>query len=175
MKVVCIRHLPTPWNRQGLLQGLRDISIVPPDAAARESIRSNVAALKEMGTFDAVLCSPLARTRETAREHGFKPVDEALLAELDFGPFEGRPKAELLGQCDNAWIRDPRELELGEDMSVFQARIEAFVEKYRFCQRVLAFSHGAWTRALVAVAKTGNIKDMNRMEIPNNTIIEVEF
>ena len=66
MKLICIRHLPTQWNKLGLLQGRQDIDILPPDDDCQQTIHQNLAYLKEYGSFDLVCVSSLKRTQQTA-------------------------------------------------------------------------------------------------------------
>lgn len=167
-----VRHLPTAFNRDGLLQGRRDIPITAPDAATTAAIVRNRARLARAGDFDAVLASTLMRTQMTAERYGRRFRVEPLLDELDFGPFEGRPKAEMIRELGPAWVDTPHLLTLGEPLSALQARVQRFIAAYADAGKVLVFGHGAWMRAFVCLRRYGSIEAMNSIEIDHNDIVE---
>jgi probable phosphoglycerate mutase len=96
-----LRHGETDWNRQGLLQGGRDVPLNARGLAQAEAARDRLHGI-EIGS----LCtSPLQRARRTA-----EIVNEVLgkeivviddLAECGFGPYEGRG--------DHDWFPDWRQ------------------------------------------------------------------
>jgi len=170
-----IRHLPTSWNQRRILQGKRDMEILPPTAETLEAVQSNKALLDTL-TFDHVLTSQYKRTRETAALYGYSPgTQEPLLNELDFGSYEGQPKDKLIEETAPAWHENALELTLGEPLSGFQDRLFELLEKYRDCANLLAFAHGAVTRGLLAIHRDGNIARMNAFEVPNNKLIILKF
>lgn len=92
-----VRHGQTDWNAQGLLQGSSDI---PLNETGRVQAR-DAERMLEAWTWDAVVSSPLARARETARivADGLglplgASYDE--LVERDYGPLEGTPSLEAI-------------------------------------------------------------------------------
>ena len=92
MKLVCSRHFPTQWNKQGLLQGRHDLDILPLDENCRQAIRHNQSLLREHGLFDLTCVSSLKRTRQTASPYDIQSiVIEPLLDEIDFGIYQGQP------------------------------------------------------------------------------------
>lgn len=94
MTLAFIRHGQTDWNREGLLQGSSDI---PLNDTGRAQAREAESMLTHW-TWHAIVSSPLARARETARivadDLGL-PLGPAYpeLAERDYGPLEGTPSA----------------------------------------------------------------------------------
>jgi broad specificity phosphatase PhoE len=82
-----IRHMPTVWNREGRLQGQRDI---PLDLAALPNWRLP----PELDGFD-FLASPLERARDTAARLGVIPRVDQRLTEMSWGEWEGYTLAEL--------------------------------------------------------------------------------
>ena len=62
------------------------------------------------GEVRAVLSSPLRRTRETASVFGLPVATDDRLLEIDYGPDEGQPEAEVVarlgGDVIAAWDRD---------------------------------------------------------------------
>jgi len=94
-----VRHGQTDWNREGRLQGSSDI---PLNETGREQAREAVTML-EAWTWDAVVSSPLARARDTARilADGLGlPLGPAYdeLAERDYGPLEGTSSAAAIAR-----------------------------------------------------------------------------
>ncbi|MEO5535984.1 MAG: histidine phosphatase family protein [Pseudolysinimonas sp.] len=93
MIVAFIRHGQTDWNAQGLLQGSSDI---PLNDVGRAQAEELIGMLASAGSWSAVVSSPLARARESARiiadglgiELGPSYED---LVERDYGPLEGTP------------------------------------------------------------------------------------
>lgn len=176
MNAILIRHLPTAMNRAGLLQGHRDEPIEEPDDATRAIIAANLEQMPPLERFDAILASRLRRTAMTAAHYGVgdRLSVEPLLDELDFGPFEGRSRAELVAHIGAAWEDDPASVVLGEPLTGLAERVGRFFERYRG-QRVLAFGHGSWMRAAVALGRDGSIDGMNRFKIANNVPIELQL
>jgi len=171
MAFIFIRHLTTAFNRDGLLQGQRDENILPPSAGLLEKIESNKTKLAGFEPFDTILCSPLARTAQTAELYGYQPEVEPLLKEVDFGAYEVQPKQRLLQDQAEQWQNDPLNLQLGEPVSAVVERIEAFLKKYHDKGNVLAFGHGFWMRAARACLQHGNIQLMNQSIIENNALM----
>lgn len=174
MEITLIRHLPTSWNEQQLLQGRRDIQLSPLSQKDEKKIDENLQLLKEQ-QFEHILCSTLTRTKQTANIYGFEPEMDALLDEFDFGPFEGRTKVELFKEYGNDWVHNPLNLVLGESIANLEKRIILFLEKYSKSSSLLVFGHGCWIRALISYHKYGHINNMNRQIFDNNEYISLEF
>src|SRR3954454_21536715 len=116
MQITLIRHLPTEWNKKTWLQGRRDIALSQLTDDLHSGIAENRQHLKKLAPFDLVLASTLKRTHQTAQLYGYQCQTEGLLDELDFGPFEGRPKKELFEKYSELWINNPKSLVLGESI-----------------------------------------------------------
>ena len=176
MKLVIVRHLPTAWNAEDRLQGGQNIPIIPLDDAARARLAKQIEQVRASGPYDAVYCSALDRTRETAELFGFNhPIPEPLLNEIDFGEFEGRLRGEMLAKVGKAWLDAPETLTFGEAVINLGERAKAFVRKNLLHSRVLAFGHGGWTRALSSIHRIGNISQMNQLTIANGEAVSFEF
>jgi broad specificity phosphatase PhoE len=100
-----LRHGPTAWTAQRRLQGRTDLPLSPEGRQVVAGWRLPA----EVGGC-TWLTSPLARARETAALLGRAeaPVD-ARLAEMSFGAWEGRRRADLSA-------------ELGPEMAEIEAR-----------------------------------------------------
>ena len=178
MQLVLIRHLETPYNKAGLLQGQMDIPILDPGQLVLNQIAENKKQLSEMPAFDHILISKLKRTLMTAQHYGYSEqelVVEPLLNELSFGEFEGKTKPELFDRHGELWKNNPEKLILGEPLTKLQLRIEKLIEKYKNSKSLLIFGHGSWSRALCSLNKHGHINQMNQMHIPNNELIRISW
>lgn len=154
--IYLLRHGETEWSRSGQHTGRTDI---PLTEAGRERARSQRPRLAG-ASFGLVLCSPLARARETGELAGLRPddcVDDLL--EWDYGGWEGLTTGEIrerLGRPDWTIWSDPIPSgatpgEQAEDVAIRAARI------IHRCQPVLAsgrdcalIAHGHLLRILTA-------------------------
>lgn len=148
-----LRHGPTAWSRSGRLQGLRD---EPLDPKGRKLVATwRVPA--ELNGFDWI-CSPLARARETAHLLGVKAKPEALLAEMDWGDWEGRRLAEIAeAEGDALEVREALGLDFrapgGESPREVQARVLPLLAQIANEGRpVAAVCHKGVIRAVMALA-----------------------
>ncbi|MCZ8310600.1 MAG: histidine phosphatase family protein [Magnetospirillum sp.] len=91
-----LRHGETDWNRQGLLQGSRDIPLNDTGLAQAQSAAS---ALRNV-EIATIVASPLLRARRTAEivaaSRGLEIVYELGLAETHWGAREGTAEDGLL-------------------------------------------------------------------------------
>jgi broad specificity phosphatase PhoE len=168
MQITLIRHLPTEWNTKTLLQGRRDIGLSKVSEELAMGIDKNQKVLEELFPFDLVIASTLKRTHQTAALYGFKCETEGLLDELDFGPFEGVPKENLIEKYGEMWFENPKELVLGESLKNLEDRIVLFLKKYKEYSNILVFGHGSWIRAMLSYVQFGDINQMNKIEVLNN-------
>jgi len=174
MELMLIRHLPTKYNNSGLLQGGLDIDIEPPNQEQLLRIAENQKKIRQVGPIDRVLCSSLSRTAQTALAYGYGKracTREPLLNELNFGCYEGQPRQEMWDTLGEAWWQNPEYLVLGEPVLALQQRITGLLKKYAQAERLLLFSHGAWTRALLSYSRIASVRDMNRMTVNNNDML----
>lgn len=174
MQLTLIRHLSTPWNEKGILQGKKDISINNLNNAITQEISANKQFLKHKSPFSRVLVSTLKRTHQTAMAYDFDNFQiDPLLDELDFGDFEGKAKRYLIDKHGEKWLNTPRDLILGESLIDLEKRVLRFIEKYRDYDSVLVFGHGSWIRACVSYHRYGTINKMNQMVVNNNQLLTV--
>ena len=176
MKLVVVRHLPTAWNAEDRLQGRKDIPIAPLGDRSLTRLTKQKEQVHTGDPYDAVYCSTLSRTRQTAELFGYPTaISDPLLDELHFGDFEGRFRGEMLAQVGRAWLESPQTLTFGESVVALGERARRFVRQNLSHARVLAFGHGAWTRALCSLHRTGTIEQMNQLTIANGETITLEF
>ena len=175
MRITLIRHLPTEWNNKRKLQGRRDIDLSAITEVFQKEIVQNQQYLHSLLPFDIVLASTLKRTHQTAQLYGYLAETEGLLDELDFGPFEGLSKDNLIQQYGDLWLENPKELVLGERVSNLEERIILFLNQYQSSNNLLVFGHGAWIRAFLSYIQYGHINKMNQMTIVNNECMTVQL
>ena len=175
MQLTLIRHLPTEWNKKNWLQGTKDIELAPLTEEYRAEIKKNQDLLKTLEPFDVIMASTLKRAHQTAELYGYQPETERLLDELDFGPFEGRPKNQLLEEYGEQWTENPKGLVLGESLINLEKRIVTFLNDYKHCNNILVFGHGPWIRAASSYFYYGHINHMNKITIGNNKCTVLEF
>jgi probable phosphoglycerate mutase len=90
LPLLALRHAPTGWNRDGLIQGRRDVPLSPEG-------RTAAAGWKLPAGWEGARClaSPLGRAMETARILGLDPEPQPALIEMHWGDFEGHTLAAL--------------------------------------------------------------------------------
>ncbi|MFC7392087.1 histidine phosphatase family protein [Scopulibacillus cellulosilyticus] len=175
MRLLLIRHLPTAWNKKGILQGKRNIPIDKHLLIdQKDGILRNKELLEKFKPFDCILSSELIRTQQTAEIYGYDYSPEPLLNELDFGEFEGKEKDEFV-QNNKIWIINPRKLTLGERLIDFEHRLFQFIHQYGKYEQVLIFGHGSWIRGMISIINYGDINQMNRIKVNNNELVRLEI
>ncbi|GAB6037209.1 hypothetical protein JCM15519_17680 [Fundidesulfovibrio butyratiphilus] len=177
MTLRLIRHLPTAFTLERRLMGRRDEPLAPLTEEARQGIARNLALLARGDRIEAVYTSTLKRTRQTARAYGFAAHEPTpLLDELDFGQYEGLSKDQFEIATGGLWKTAPHRLTLGEPLDALCQRVEAFlclVSKRK--GPVLAFCHGAWMRAAIALVRHGDARLMNHMDSPHNALTYLQI
>jgi broad specificity phosphatase PhoE len=154
VQLVLIRHGPTAWNRDGLVQGRTDVPLSDEGRAevGRWRLPDALAGPRDW------YASPLARAAETAAILGVAARTEPRLAEMDWGPWEGRTLADLraeLGDLMAAW--EARGLDFsapgGESPRDVQARVLPFLGEVAAAGRPAgAVCHRGVIRAVLAMA-----------------------
>ena len=168
MRIFAIRHLVTPWNEQGLLQGTTDIELINNKKNNELSLALS-SQLKEY-SFDNVYVSPMKRAVQTAiRLEYTTHIVEPLVSEISFGRFEGTPKSEMMATLGDQWIQQPKNTELRPELEKLESRIKQFINAVQG-EDVLLISHGAYIRGLASVLDIGSIDKMNQMDLQNGEL-----
>jgi broad specificity phosphatase PhoE len=147
--VVLLRHGETAWSLAGKHTGLTD---VPLTAAGREQARETRSVLRRLALADPLaLSSPRARARDTAELAGLgRPETTELLAEWDYGDYEGTTTAEIRRTVPG-WTVWTHPCPGGESAESVQSRADAVLEQARAAERdVVLVGHGHFSRALLA-------------------------
>ncbi len=99
--LILVRHGRTEANASGLLLGRLDPSL---DELGRRQATATAAVIEGA---DRVVCSPLARTRETAETLGLPVTVDERWIELDYGEWDGRPLREISDETWATWRARP--------------------------------------------------------------------
>ena len=153
-RLALIRHGPTAYNEQGLMQGRVD---EPLSAAGRAAV-GGWRLPPELAGGDWV-SSPLIRARETARLLGAgAPLIEPLIIEMDWGRWEGRRLSDLRAELGGAMAdNEARGLDFrpqgGESPREVQARVAPWLASVGIQGGiVVAATHKGVIRAIFALA-----------------------
>ncbi|MBV1947521.1 bifunctional RNase H/acid phosphatase [Streptomyces sp. BV129] len=173
---VLLRHGETPLTPQKRFSGSGG-SDPALSEAGREQARLVAAALARRGTVQAVVASPLARTRETAGVVADRlgldvSVDDGL-RETDFGAWEGLTFGEVRERYPddlNAWLGDPEACPTGGGESF--ARTAERIEEAR--ARLVAAYAG---RTVLLVTHVTPIKTLLRLALgaPPESLFRMEL
>ena len=151
-----LRHGQTDWNINFLLQGVTDI---PMNQTGIEQVKLAAQAIRAED-WDVVLTSPLSRARQTAEiiasQHGYTEIiEQELLIERSFGEAEGLSHEQWRAKYSNLDV-----IPGGESRTQLADRSKLLLETISqelAGKRVLAVSHGALIRALIAIASNNEL------------------
>ena len=88
-KLYIVRHGKTDWNVKGLLQGSADIELNEEGITQAKELSKKI----NLDEIDVCICSPLKRTKQTAKllvGDKVKIVYDDLIVERGFGDLEGK-------------------------------------------------------------------------------------
>jgi uncharacterized phosphatase len=151
-----LRHGQTDWNINFLLQGVTDI---PMNQTGIEQVKLAAKAIRAED-WDVVLTSPLSRARQTAEiiasQHGYTEIiEQELLIERSFGEAEGLSHEQWRAKYSNLDM-----IPGGESRTQLAERSRLLLETISqelAGKRVLAISHGALIRTLIAIASNNEL------------------
>lgn len=177
-----MRHGSTPTTGAVLPGRAPGLHLAEAGVAQAEAVAARLAALPRV---DAVYCSPLERTRETARPIGAArglavKVDRGLL-ECDFGEWTGRPLKELAKEPTWTTVqRYPSGFRFpgGESFVEMSARITGALQ--RLVERhapgvVVAVSHADPIKAAVADALGTHLDLFQRINVSPCSVTAVHY
>src|SRR5436190_13583852 len=178
-------HGQTEWNRDGRVQGQLDSPLTEHGRrqavmAARILGRQNLVS----GTFE-IVCSPLGRTRETARiiaaELGFDISairSDERLKEVSLGQWDGHTRAEIEARWPeniagsdhyNWFFRSPD----GETHDDVARRLGGWLEAHAHHDRLVIVTHGIASRVLRGLYARLSIEDALRSEVARDAIFRL--
>ncbi|MFE1259058.1 bifunctional RNase H/acid phosphatase [Streptomyces albogriseolus] len=183
---VLLRHGETPLTPQKRFSGSGGSDPSLSDVG-REQAEKVAAALARRGTVQAVVASPLARTRETARivaaRLGLDVAVEDGLRETDFGAWEGLTFGEVRERYPedlDAWLASPdaRPTGGGESFAATAARVaearDKLLAEYRG-RTVLLVTHVTPVKTLIRLALGAPPEALFRMELSAASLSAVAY
>ncbi|GHB35078.1 hypothetical protein GCM10010377_27800 [Streptomyces viridiviolaceus] len=183
---VLLRHGETPLTPQKRFSGSGGSDPALSDVG-REQAEKVAASLARRGTVQAIVSSPLARTRETAAVVAARlglevTVDEGL-RETDFGAWEGLTFGEVRERYPddlNAWLGSPDAEPTGggESFAATGARIAATRDKLVAAyagRTVLLVSHVTPIKTFVQLALGAPPESLFRMELSAASLSAVAY
>lgn len=158
--VLLIRHPESAWNRKGIYQGQRDITLSSLGRMQAEL----VAARLSRERIDGIVCSPLRRARilaqAIARYHHLTPQVDERLTEISHGSWEGLSRHEAQAQFPDmygTWTERPHDVKFpgGECLHEVHDRsvepVEELLAKDDGCTYVVV-THDTVCRLVLAAA-----------------------
>lgn len=110
LRLFFIRHGETTFSQSGGYCGILDVDLTDSGRAMAQAFADTYAPY----SWQAIYCSPMKRTRATARPMveatGLEPQIREGLREADFGEWEGKSKVEvdeLQGKDFHRWMTEP--------------------------------------------------------------------
>ncbi|MEV6193654.1 histidine phosphatase family protein [Streptomyces sp. NPDC051920] len=183
---VLLRHGETPLTPQKRFSGSGGSDPSLSDAG-REQAERVAAALAARGTIQAIVASPLARTRETAgavaARLGLDVVIEDGLRETDFGAWEGLTFGEVRERHPDdltAWLASPEAEPTGggESFAATALRMAATRDKLIAAyagRTVLLVTHVTPIKTLVRLALGAPPESLFRMELSAASLSAVAY
>ncbi|WP_399938975.1 bifunctional RNase H/acid phosphatase [Streptomyces sp. BBFR25] len=183
---VLLRHGETPLTPQKRFSGSggSDPSLSP---VGREQAEKVAESLARRGTIEAIVASPLARTRETAgivaARLGLEVTVEEGLRETDFGAWEGLTFGEVRERYPadlDAWLASPDAEPTGggESFAATGARIAATRDKLVAAyagRTVLLVSHVTPIKTFLRLALGAPPESLFRMELSAASLSAVAY
>ncbi|MFJ8532886.1 bifunctional RNase H/acid phosphatase [Streptomyces sp. NPDC093591] len=183
---VLLRHGETPLTPQKRFSGSGGTDPSLSDVGREQAERVG-AALARRGTIQAIVASPLTRTRETAgivaARLGLDVTIDEGLRETDFGAWEGLTFGEVRDRYPddlNAWLADPeaRPTGDGESFAATATRIAATRDKLIAAytgRTVLLVSHVTPIKTFVRLALGAPAESLFRMELAAASLSAVAY
>ncbi|MFG2607774.1 bifunctional RNase H/acid phosphatase [Streptomyces sp. NPDC048514] len=183
---VLLRHGETPLTPQKRFSGSGGTDPSLSDAG-REQARRVAEALARRGTIQAVVASPLARTRQTAgivaARLGLDVAVDDGLRETDFGAWEGLTFGEVRERHPddlNAWLADPEAHPTGGGESFAETAARIAVTRDRLTaahagRTVLLVTHVTPIKTFVRLALGAPPESLFRMELSAASLSAVAY
>ena len=177
MIVYVMRHGKTVWNEKRISQGHSNNRL-----SQAGKIMTEEAALKLKDVqFDAIFCSPLMRTMQTAniinKYHNAKEIKDSRLIEIDQGILTGKSILKLTEEeKELRLVRDER-YGIESYKSVYE-RIVSFVKdlkQYKQYETILIVTHNVTASCLENIFRNVevNFSDDSQLKLFNNAEVKV--
>jgi probable phosphoglycerate mutase len=180
--VLLVRHGQTPTTGQSLPGRAKGLHLADTGIAQAERAAERIAELQQV---DALYCSPLERTRETAapigKALGMRPKVERGLLECDFGDWTGAQLKDLFKLPEWQTVqRAPSQFRFpnGESFTEMQVRIVGTLQRLAGEHRggtIVCVSHADPIKAAVAHALGTHIDLFQRIVVSTCSISVVSY
>ena len=161
MEIFLLRHGETDWNKEGRMQGRKD---VPLNETGRRQIEKSAEALKEMlSELEVMIASPLVRAHESAEIVAKKLsyakeniAIEPLIMERSFGIVEGSIYTEIAEKYPDGNYPEAESVEqlIERASQAFQKIVSLYQDK----KQILIVAHGAILYAMLTAISDRNIQ-----------------
>jgi len=181
MELILIRHGETIWNKEGRIQGYRDIDL--SDTGLQQA-RQLALSLKDHPVH-SIHTSPLIRARKTAQfinKYQNVPIYlDSNLMEMDHGDFEGLFFKELMAREKDfirRWLSDPALVKMphGESFIELQSRawkvIEGLIAKP---DNVLVVSHNFTIASILCKIKNISLSEFRSVCVDTASKTVIRF
>jgi alpha-ribazole phosphatase len=149
--LILLRHT-RPLAGDGICYGRSDLDLADDLAAEAGRIEAGLPRVDRIVTSPLVRCRRLAEA--VAARRGLTPTEDARLAEMDFGRWEGRPWAEIPRDEVDAWAADllGARPHGGESVGMLRDRAEAaLISLHAAPGTSLVVTHAGVIRAALAL------------------------
>ncbi len=182
MKWYLIRHGEIKSNKKKVYAGWSEEGLTRRGTRQAKKAAGNML----FKGIDAIYCSPLKRTVQTAKIIGNKlkiePVLNSRFKELKLGIWEGLSEADVRGQFPKEWMTwhsRPAELHLEgrETLAELRNRVMDGIDAIRAEVKsgsVLIVTHVAIIRILLLCAKKSDLNLYKTIPVPNAGIYEID-
>jgi len=154
VELIIVRHGQTPWTITGQHTGTTEVELTD-DGVREVALLAPHLARVLGGRTPRVFSSPRVRAQQTAELAlpGLDPIIEPLLAEYDYGRYEGLTMAQIR-ELEPAWSIWADGCSGGETTDQVAARADAFLASRHVDGDgpVIAVTHGHFSRVLAARA-----------------------
>lgn len=156
--ILLVRHAQTDWNIINRFQGISDIPLNAKGIKQAESIAKKLSNYR----IEEIHSSTLKRAHKTAqtisRYHNIDVFTHEELMEVNFGPWEGKTKQEILDSADKDiyyhWRNSPESVVLPGDNTLKKVSeraincVKSIIEKSDN-ENILFVSHGAVLKLII--------------------------
>jgi len=153
MNIYVLRHGQTDYNIEGKFQGQIDIKM---NKNGEEQTDKAASELKKT-YFDVVFCSPLSRTRDTAKKiNSIDIIIDERIIERSFGTLEGQ-----YGIPDYEQNLEKYNIESVENLRLrVNSFLDEIIEKYKEKENILIVTHEGIAQVInLYFNKKSNLKD----------------
>lgn len=185
MKLHLIRHGESTWNKQGLVQGIRDPELSPNGKKQAQLLTKRLRHYK----FEAFYSSPLKRAYQTAEAlneaHSLPIIIEKDLHEIRLGEWESKSISELRNQDSemvDKWYKMPLEVKIpgAETVNEFKDRVvnvfTTILSKHpQDKEEIIIVTHGGVISIYVGWLLEMNLNKVWSISLKNCSLTTIEF